>query len=149
MISTWSPPKSLAWQKGFRLGSGLILRLLGLRLVVCSLPLLLVSGIGVLLVDIVGILWLVALWLLLLFSLVRSRMIGGLPPILLFRTLFDCCRWTCSVTQVVQRTPLWPASWLPAVDKGRGSKSVEVQRVWEVYDERLQYMSRQDSMQLD
>ena len=27
---TWSPPKSLAWQKGFRLGAGLILRKLGL-----------------------------------------------------------------------------------------------------------------------
>ena len=35
------------------------------------------------------------------------------------RTLFDCCRWTCSVTQAFQRTSLWPASWLPAVDKGR------------------------------
>ena len=33
---------------------------------------------------------------------------------------------------------------MPAVDKGRGSKSVEVQRVWEIYDERLQFMSRQD-----
>ena len=53
------------------------------------------------------------------------------------RTLFDCCRWTCRDTQPVQRTPLWPASWLPAVDKSRSSKSVEVQRVWEVY-ERLQ-----------
>ena len=30
---------------------------------------------------------------------------------------------------IVQRTPLWPASCLLAVDKGRGSKSVEVQRV--------------------
>ena len=29
VISTWSPPKSLAWQKGFRLGSGLTLRKLG------------------------------------------------------------------------------------------------------------------------
>ena len=56
------------------------------------------------------------------------------------RTLFDCGRWTCSVTQVVQRTPLWPASWLPAVDKSRGSKSVEVRRVWDIYDERLQCM---------
>ena len=28
-ISTWSPPKSLAWQKGFRLGSGLIWRMRG------------------------------------------------------------------------------------------------------------------------
>ena len=51
--------------------------------------------------------------------------------------------------QPVQRTPLWPASWLPAVDEGGRSKSVEVQRVWEVYDERLQYMSRQDAMRLD
>ena len=44
---------------------------------------------------------------------------------------------------------LWPASWLPAVDKGGRSKSVEVQRVWEVYDERLQFMSRQDALHLD
>ena len=28
--STWSPPKSLAWRKGFRLGSGLMWKLLGL-----------------------------------------------------------------------------------------------------------------------
>ena len=55
-----------------------------------------------------------------------------IAPHLAVRTLFDCCRWTCSVAQVVQCTPLWPASWLPAVDKSRGSKSVEVQRVWEV-----------------
>ena len=32
---------------------------------------------------------------------------------------------------------------------GRGSRSVEVQRVWEVYDERLQFMSRHDAIQLD
>ena len=51
-------------------------------------------------------------------------------PHLAVRVLFDCCGWTW-VTQPVQRTPLWPASWLPAVDKGRGSKSVEVRRVWE------------------
>ena len=41
-----------------------------------------------------------------------------------------------------------PASWLPAIDKSRRSKSVEVQRVWEVYDERLQFMSRQDALLL-
>ena len=57
-----------------------------------------------------------------------------IAPHLAVRTLFDCCRWTCRVTQLLQRTPLWPASWLPAVDKSRGSKSVEVQRVWEVYE---------------
>ena len=71
-------------------------------------------------------------------------------PHLAVRTLFDCCcRWDCWVTQPVQRTPLWPASWLPAIDNGRGSKSVEVQRLWEVYDERLQCMSRQGALQLD
>ena len=51
--------------------------------------------------------------------------------------------------QPVKRTPLWPASWLPALDKTRGSKSVEVQRVWEIYDERLQFMSREDALCLD
>ena len=35
------------------------------------------------------------------------------------------------------------------MEKRRGSKSAEVQRVWEVYDERLQFMSRQDAVQLD
>ena len=33
-----------------------------------------------------------------------------IAPYLAVRTLFDCCRWTCRVTQGVQRTPLWPAS---------------------------------------
>ena len=40
-------------------------------------------------------------------------------PHLAVRTLFDCCRWVSRVTQPVLRTSLWPASWLPAVDKGR------------------------------
>ena len=30
-----------------------------------------------------------------------------------------------------------------------GSKSVEVQRVWEIYDERLQFMSRRQASLLD
>ena len=71
-----------------------------------------------------------------------------IAPHLAVRTLFDCCRWECRVTQPVQRTLLWFASWLPAIDESGGSKSVEVQRVWEVYDERLQFMSRQDALQL-
>ena len=41
------------------------------------------------------------------------------------------------------------AGILAAVDKSRSSKSVEVQRVWEVYDEGLQFMSRHDALQLD
>ena len=51
--------------------------------------------------------------------------------------------------QPVRCTPLWPASWLPVVDKTRGSKSVEVRRVWEVYDERLQFVSCRDASLLD
>ena len=38
---------------------------------------------------------------------------------------------------------------MPAVEKSRGSKSVEVERVWEVFDDRLQFMSRQDALLLD
>ena len=72
-----------------------------------------------------------------------------IAPHLAVRALFDCGRWESCVTQSVQCTPLWPASWLPAVDKGRGSKSAEVQRVWEVYDERLQLMSCRDASLLD
>ena len=76
-ISTRSPPKSLAWQKGFRLGSGLTWRLPGLWLVVDS-QLLLVSVSGVQVVVIVVTLWLVVLWLLLLFFLVGFSQRGGL-----------------------------------------------------------------------
>ena len=65
------------------------------------------------------------------------------------RASFLYSRWTCKVSQPVRCTPLWPASWLPALDKSRGSKSVEVQRVWDVYDERLQFMSREDAFGLD
>ena len=38
---------------------------------------------------------------------------------------------------------------MPAVDKGRGSKSVEVRRGWDIYDERLQFMSHRDALLLD
>ena len=68
-----------------------------------------------------------------------------IAPHLAVRALFDYGRWESWVTQPVRCTPLWPASWLPAVDKTRGSKSVEVQRVWELYDERLQFMSRRNA----
>ena len=60
-----------------------------------------------------------------------------IAPHLAVRAFFDCCRWTGRVTQPLLCTPLWPASWLSAVDKSGSSKSVEVQRVWEAYDERL------------
>ena len=65
------------------------------------------------------------------------------------RASFLYSSWTCQVSQPVRCTPLWPASWLPALDKSRGSKSIEVQKVWDVYDERLQFMSREDALGLD
>ena len=65
------------------------------------------------------------------------------------RASFLYSRWNCRVSQPIRCTPLWPASWLPALDKSRRSKSVEVQRVWDVYDERLQFMSREDALNLD
>ena len=68
-----------------------------------------------------------------------------IAPHLAVRALFDYERWSCSVTQPVRFSPLWPALWLPAVDKGRSSKSAEVQRVWEIYDDRLQFMSQRDA----
>ena len=79
----------------------------------------------------------------------RVQLDRWIAPHLAVRTLFDCCKWECRVTQPVQRTLLWPASWLPAIDLGKSSKSAEVQMVWEVYDERLQFMSRQDASLLD
>ena len=45
--------------------------------------------------------------------------------------------------------PLWPASWLSAVDKTRGSKSAEVRRVWEMFDDRLQVVPAGDVLRLD
>ena len=89
MISTWSPPESLAWQKGFRLGSGMIWRFLGLWLLVGSL-LLLVSVCGVLVVVIGGTLWLFASLAAAVISLARFK----LTPHLAVRTLFDCGRWS-------------------------------------------------------
>ena len=80
--STWSPPKSLAWQKGSRLGSGLTLKLLGLLLVVCSLVLL-ASVLGLLVVVTGGTSWWVVPLLLLRFYLARSSLTGGLLLILL------------------------------------------------------------------
>ena len=70
-------------------------------------------------------------------------------PHLAVRTHFEGTWWTCRDTQPVQRTPLWPASWLPALDKSGDSKSAEVQRVWEIYDDRLKFMARLDTLSLD
>ena len=63
------------------------------------------------------------------------------------RTCFDYSRWLAKVSLPVQRMPLWPSSWLPVLDKSRGSKAAEVQR--DIYDDRLQFMSRDDALNLD
>ena len=65
------------------------------------------------------------------------------------RTCFDYSRWLAKVSLPVQRTPLWPASWLPVIDKSRGSKAAVVQRVWDLHDDSLQFMSRDDALSLD
>ena len=145
--STWSPPKSLAWQKENPAGLWVDL----------EASWALASGVQPAATckrawDSDGGHW-------------RNFMVGctvaaaavlscgvqpdrWVAPHLAVRTLFDCVRWTCRVTQPVHRTPLWPASCLPAVEKSRGSKSVEVQRVWEVHDDRLQFMARHDALLL-
>ena len=41
------------------------------------------------------------------------------------------------------------APWLPALDRSRGSKSVEVQRVWGIYDDRLQFTTGDDALGLN
>ena len=63
------------------------------------------------------------------FILILFRKIGGLFLILLFGPLFFYSSWTVQVSQSVKRTPLWLSSWLPALDKTRGSSFVDVQRV--------------------
>ena len=101
-----------------------------------------VNVVGSLLVIVVGIFLVgcpLAAAALLSFSVSACR---WLQPHFAVSAAFDCDRWSCRVAQPVRCTPLWPASWLPALDKSRGSKSVEVQRVWEVYDDRLRFMSR-------
>ena len=36
------------------------------------------------------------------------------------RTCFDYSRWLARASLPVQRSPLWPASWLPVLDKSGG-----------------------------
>ena len=82
---------------GFRLGSGLTLRKLGLLLLVCNL-LLLASGTGILLVVIAGILWWVAP---LAAAGVLSRKVQPdrwVAHHLAVRTLFGYGRWACRVS---------------------------------------------------
>ena len=56
------------------------------------------------------------------------------------RASFCMGRWSAKVCLPVRSSVLWPAAWVSCVDKSRGSKSVEVRRIWEVYDESLSFI---------
>ena len=56
------------------------------------------------------------------------------------RASFSVGRWSAKVCLPVRSSVLWPAAWVSCVDKSRGSKSVEVRRIWEVYDESLSFI---------
>ena len=81
--------------------------------------------------------------------LARFSLTGGLLLILLVGLSLTAVGGLVGLRGFFSAVSLWPASWLPAVDRSRGSKSVGVRSVWEVYDDRLQFVSRQDAQRLD
>ena len=72
-----------------------------------------------------------------------------IQPHLAVRTWFVADRWTAFVTQPRRFTPLWPASWASSVDRSRCSKSAEVRRIWDIYDERLRWVDAGDALSID
>ena len=72
-----------------------------------------------------------------------------IQPHLAVRTWFVADSWTVCVTQPRWFTPLWPASWVSSVDRSRCSKSAEVRRIWDVYDERLRWVDAGDALAVD
>ena len=111
--------------------------------------LLLVRGIGMLLVVIVGISWLVALLLLLLFFPVRFSLIGGLHPILRFGLFLIAAGGNVGLRSLL-RVLLYGLllGCLLLIRVGVPSQ-LRFRGFWEVFDERLQYMSRHDALLLD
>ena len=139
------PTKIPCLAKG--VSAGLWVDLEGAWLLVCNrLPH--VSVIRVLVVVIGETLWLVALLLMLLFFPVGFRLIGGLLLILRFGLFLTAAGGLVRLLSLCNVLPFGLLLGCLLLIR-RGSKSVEVQRVWEVYDERLQFMSRQDALQLD
>ena len=63
-----------------------------------------------------------------------------IQPHFAVRASFLASRWTVKVCGPVPLSPLWPASWVAAVDKTRSSKSAEVRGIWEVYDKALEFI---------
>ena len=58
-------------------------------------------------------------------------------------------RWSAKVTQPFRVTPLWPASWVAAVDKSRNSRSAEVRDIWDIYEHVLQFIPVGEAGSLD
>ena len=74
----------------------------------------------------------VRLWVIVGFSLILRLGLGLL--------LRDGLLGSLSLARLL----LWPASWVHTIDKSRDSRSAEVRRIWEIYDERLGLVSVED-----
>ena len=61
---------------------------------------------------------------------------------------FPATRWSAKDVQPVTVSPLWPASWVSAVDKSRTFKSAEVRDFWEIYDKTLEFIPVGDALAL-
>ena len=53
------------------------------------------------------------------------------------RASFSLGRWSARACLPVRFSVLLPAAWVACLDKSRSSKSAEIRRIWEVYDESL------------
>ena len=139
VVAREQPCLVVAWQKGSRLGSGLTLKLLGHLLLVrpgvtCKRSW--DSAGGSRRDFMVGCPRVAA-------AAAAAAAVSGcmvredrwILPHLAVRAHLQCSRWA--------------ASWLPVLDKSRGSKSAEVQRVCVIYDDRLQFMTRDDALGLN
>ena len=139
-ISMWSPPRFLAWQKGRWLGSGFDLEASWASASGSVSWFYLQAGLGVSFGVPAGFhgglpsCCCCCLWM---WALQDRRVVPHFPV----RACFDYSRWFAKVSLPVQRTPLWPASGYRYLIRGRVSKTAEVQRVWDIYDDRLQFMS--------
>ena len=56
------------------------------------------------------------------------------------RASFRLGTWTARSGVSVRYSALWPACWTRVTDRSRTSRSAEVRRIWEVYDEQLRHV---------
>ena len=78
----------------------------------------------------------VVLLLLLRLGGVRFFRIAGPSPYAV-RASFSMGRWSARVCLSTWFSVLWPAAWVACSNRSRSSRSVDVRRIWEVYDESL------------